>query len=72
MGLSSFNAMRARMKAEAKALGNSSANVEVKETKPEIKEPEEKVEVSEPIVEETVKDKSTKKTDAEKLKKKKE
>ena len=68
MGLSSFNAMRARMKAEAKALENSSAKVEVKET-----EPAEKVEVSEPIVAETV-DKTetaTKKTDAEKLKKKK-
>lgn len=68
MGLSSFNAMRARMKAEANALENSGAKVEVKET-----EPAEKVEVSEPIVAETV-DKTetaTKKTDAEKLKKKK-
>ncbi len=62
MGLSSFNAMRARMKAEAKALENSSAKVEVKET-----EPAEKVEVSEPIVAVS----ATKKTDAEKLKKKK-
>ena len=34
MGLSAFNAMRARMKAEAKALGKTSADVEVKEIKP--------------------------------------
>ena len=31
MGLSAFNAMRARMKAEAKALVKTSADVEVKE-----------------------------------------
>ena len=34
MGLSAFNAMRARMQAEAKALGKTSADVEVKEIKP--------------------------------------
>jgi len=68
MGLSSFNAMRARMKEEAEAL--KSANVEVKETLPESV-----VEVAkEKVVEETPKDesKTTRKTDAEKLKKKKE
>ena len=55
MGLSAFNAMRARMKAEAKALGKTSADVEVKEIKPA----------------ETSAESETKKTDAEKLKKKK-
>jgi len=55
MGLSAFNAMRARMKAEAKALGKTSADVEVKEIKPA----------------ETSVESETKKTDAEKLKKKK-
>ena len=68
MGLSSFNAMRARMNAEAKALENSSVNVEVKEV-----QPENSVEVLDKLetVEETPKT-ETKKTDAEKLKKKKE
>lgn len=57
MGLSAFNAMRARMKAEAKALGKeTNTNVEVKEIKPA----------------ETSVEPETKKTDAEKLKKKKE
>ena len=55
MGLSAFNAMRARMKAEAKALGKTSVDAEVKEIKPA----------------ETLVESETKKTDAEKLKKKK-
>lgn len=55
MGLSAFNAMRARMKAEAKALGKTSVDAEVKEIKPA----------------ETSVESETKKTDAEKLKKKK-
>lgn len=57
MGLSAFNAMRARMKAEAKALGKeTNVDVEVKEIKP--------AEISV--------ESETKKTDAEKLKKRKE
>ncbi len=56
MGLSAFNAMRARMKAEAMALGKTNVDVEVKEIKPA----------------ETLVEPETKKTDAEKLKKKKE
>lgn len=67
MGLSAFNAMRARMKAEAKALGKeTSADVKVEEIKPA--ETETLVEPAE-VVEEVP---ETKKTDAEKLKKKKE
>lgn len=58
MGLSSFNAMRARAKAEAKALGDSSAEVKVNEVKPD-----RNVEVPD--------EKPAKKTDAEKLKNKK-
>lgn len=58
MGLSSFNAMRARVKAEAKALGDSSAEVKVNEVKPD-----RNVEVPD--------EKPVKKTDAEKLKNKK-
>lgn len=69
MGLSAFNAMRARMKAEAKALGKTSADVEVKEIKPAetLVEP-----AKEETVEDSEKEPETKKTDAEKLKKKKE
>ena len=71
MGLSAFNAMRARMKAEAKALGKTSADVEVKEIKPA--ETETLVEAAkEETVEDSEKEPETKKTDAEKLKKKKE
>lgn len=58
MGLSAFNAMRARMKAEAKAL-DSGAKVEVKESIP----------VETNVVEEN--SITEKKTDAEKLKSKK-
>ena len=58
MGLSAFNAMRARMKAEAKAL-DSGAKVEVKEYIP----------VETNVVEEN--SITEKKTDAEKLKSKK-
>lgn len=69
MGLSSFNAMRARMKAEAQALEKSGAKVEVKETLPETSV----IETKEEKVEESLKEESkTRKTDAEKLKKKKE
>lgn len=67
MGLSAFNAMRARMKAEAKALGKTSADVEVKEIKPA----ETSVEPAKEKVEDSIKEPETKKTDAEKLKKKK-
>lgn len=70
MGLSAFNAMRARMKAEAKALGKTSADVEVKEIKPA--EPETLVESAKEEVKDSDKEPETKKTDAEKLKKKKE
>lgn len=68
MGLSAFNAMRARMKAEAKALGKISADVEVKEIKPA----ETLVESAKEEVKDSDKEPETKKTDAEKLKKKKE
>lgn len=68
MGLSAFNAMRARMKAEAKALGKTSADVEVKEIKPA----ETLVESAKEEVKDSDKEPETKKTDAEKLKKKKE
>ena len=68
MGLSAFNAMRARMKAEAKALGKTSADVEVKEIKPA----ETLVEFAKEEVKDSDKEPETKKTDAEKLKKKKE
>ncbi len=70
MGLSAFNAMRARMKAEAKALGETSADVEVKEIKPA--ETETLVEPAKEEVKDSDKEPETKKTDAEKLKKKKE
>ena len=70
MGLSAFNAMRARMKAEAKALGKTSADVEVKEIKPA--ETETLVEPAKKEVKDSNKEPETKKTDAEKLKKKKE
>lgn len=70
MGLSAFNAMRARMKAEAKALGKTSADVEVKEIKPA--ETETSVEPAKEKVKDSDKEPETKKTDAEKLKKKKE
>ena len=70
MGLSAFNAMRARMKAEAKALGKTSADVEVKEIKPA--ETETSVEHAKEKVKDSDKEPETKKTDAEKLKKKKE
>jgi len=68
MGLSAFNAMRAREKAKQKAF--ESANVEVTETEPENIAEVAKVEEAETPAEE-VEDKP-KKTDAEKLKKKKE
>ena len=68
MGLSAFNAMRARMKAEAKALGKTSADVEVKEIKPA----ETLVESAKEEVKDSDKEPEPKKTDAEKLKKKKE
>lgn len=75
MGLSSFNAMRARMKAEAKVLGNSGAKVEVKEVKPESEMVQAKTEVEsaeESKVDESDESESKpKKTDAEKLKKRK-
>lgn len=70
MGLSAFNAMRARMKAEAKALGETSGDVEVKEIKPA--ETETLVEPAKEEVKDSDKEPETKKTDAEKLKKKKE
>ena len=70
MGLSAFNAMRARMKAEAKALGKTSADVEVKEIKPA--ETETLVEFAKEEVKDSDKEPETKNTDAEKLKKKKE
>lgn len=57
MGLSAFNAMRARMKAEAKAMGNAEASVKVEESKP----------VENPVVKDNLT--TEKKTDAEKLKK---
>lgn len=52
------------MKAEAKALGKTSADVEVKEIKP--------AEPAKEEVKDSDKEPETKKTDAEKLKKKKE
>jgi hypothetical protein len=70
MGLSAFNAMRARMKAEAKALGKTSTDVEVKEIKPA--KTETLVEPAKEEVKDSDKEPETKKTDAEKLKKKKE
>ena len=58
------------MKAEAKALGKTSADVEVKEIKPA--ETETLVESAKEEVKDSDKEPETKKTDAEKLKKKKE
>lgn len=89
MGLSAFNAMRARMKAEQEALAKANAEkasvVPAEEIKPaeiensvepaeEIEEvPQEEVSENEPETEkvEEVVDEPPKKTDAEKLKKKK-
>lgn len=68
MGLSAFNAMRAREKAKQTALANSSANVEVTETEPENIAESVEVEKEETPAEET--EEKPKKTDAEKLKKK--
>ena len=68
MGLSAFNAMRAREKAKQTALANSSANVEVTETEPENIAESVEVEKEETPAEEV--EEKPKKTDAEKLKKK--
>ena len=80
MGLSAFNAMRAREKAKQTALANSSANVEVTEIEPEnIAEsvevekeetPAEEVEVEKEETPAEEVEEKPKKTDAEKLKKK--
>lgn len=61
MGLSAFNAMRAREKAEAEARAKSTAGVDVREVKPDS---------SEEKVEEKKYNFQKKRTDAEKLKKK--
>lgn len=84
MGLSAFNAMRARMKAEQEALAKANAEkasvVPAEEIKPaEIEDLVEPAEVIEEVPEnepetekvEEVVDEPPKKTDAEKLKKKK-
>ena len=84
MGLSAFNAMRARMKAEQEALAKANAEkasvVPAEEIKPaEIENSVEPAEVVEEVPEnepetekiEEVVDEPPKKTDAEKLKKKK-
>lgn len=76
MGLSAFNAMRAREKAKAEAdAKNSTSTIKVQEIKAPVETSEEKAEEN-PIVEtlETTEKKiynfQKKKTDAEKLKKK--
>ena len=75
MGLSAFNAMRARMKAEQEALAKANAEKASVVPAEEIK-PAEIETLVEPAQEEKVEDSDKepeiKKTDAEKLKKKKE
>lgn len=77
MGLSSFNAMRAREKEKAEADSKSKSAIEVHEVEAPAKTSDEKIEeTSEAKVEEPAKDEKPqynfqkKKTDAEKLKKK--
>ena len=78
MGLSAFNAMRAREKAKAEAdAKNSASTIEVREVEVPAKTSEVKAEETSEKVEEPVKDETKpqynfqkKKTDAEKLKKK--
>lgn len=77
MGLSAFNAMRAREKAKAEAdAKNSASTIEVREVEAPAKTSEVKAEETSEKVEEPAKDEKPvynfqkKKTDAEKLKKK--
>ena len=76
MGLSAFNAMRAREKAKAEADAKSTPAIEVREVDASVKTSEanveEKSEAEEPAKEETKPQYNfqKKKTDAEKLKKK--
>lgn len=76
MGLSAFNAMRAREKAKAEADAKSTPAIEVREVKAPVETSEEKTEETSEKVEKPTKDEKPvynfqkKKTDAEKLKKK--
>lgn len=76
MGLSAFNAMRAREKAKAEAdAKNSASTIKVQETKAPVETSEEKAEENPAVETSETTEKKTynfqkKKTDAEKLKKK--